>query len=151
MQGNGFKIGCIVAFLALTLYYLYPTIKWQLEQNYIEELSTSEAEQYRSENQEELTDLRSRMLALGLDLQGGMHVTLEIGVPQLILELAGDNADELLNDVIDVAWERTMQSDSDFIDEMVAEFESRDPNARLSRYYRNDAMEINRRSTNQEI
>lgn len=151
MQGNGFKIGCIVAFLALTIYYLYPTLQWNLEQNYIEQLSPSEAAQYQEENQEKLESLRENMLSLGLDLQGGMHVTLEVGVPQLVLELAGDNADELLSDVISTARERSIENNSDFIDEMVAEFESRDPNARLSRYYRNDAMDINRRSTNEEI
>ncbi|MBO6585741.1 MAG: protein translocase subunit SecD [Gracilimonas sp.] len=151
MQGNGFKIGCIVAFLALTIYYLYPTVVWSLEQNYMEELSPSERAQYQEENQQKLEDLRTNTLSLGLDLQGGMHVTLEVGVPQLIRELAGENADQLLNDVIDVAAERSLENDTDFIDEMVAEFESRDPDARLSRYYRNDAMDITRRSTNEEI
>ncbi|MBD3616559.1 MAG: protein translocase subunit SecD [Gracilimonas sp.] len=151
MQGNGFKIGCIVAFLALTIYYLYPTLQWNLEQNYIEQLSPSEAAQYEEENQEKLESLRENILSLGLDLQGGMHVTLEVGVPQLVLELAGDNADELLSDVISTASERSIENNSDFIDEMVAEFESRDPDARLSRYYRNDAMDITRRSTNEEI
>ncbi|MGN8226262.1 protein translocase subunit SecD [Gracilimonas sp. BCB1] len=151
MQGNGFKIGCIVAFLALTIYYLYPTVVWSLEQNYMEELSPSERAQYQEEEQQKLEDLRTNTLSLGLDLQGGMHVTLEVGVPQLIRELAGENADQLLNDVIDVAAERSLENDSDFIDEMVAEFESRDPDARLSRYYRNDAMDITRRSTNDEI
>ncbi|WP_103665395.1 protein translocase subunit SecD [Gracilimonas amylolytica] len=151
MQGNGFKIGTIVAFLALTIYYLYPTVQYQLEQNYIEDLSASEAAQYTEENAEKLENLRSNILSLGLDLQGGMHVTLEVGVPQLIRELAGENADELLNDVIDVADQRSIENNSDFIDEMVAEFESRDPDARLSRYYRNDAMDITRRSTNEEI
>lgn len=151
MQGNGFKIGCIVAFLALTIYYLYPTVVWSLEQNYMEELSPSERAQYQEEEQQKLEDLRTRTLSLGLDLQGGMHVTLEVGVPQLIRELAGENADQLLNDVIDVAAERSLENDSDFIDEMVAEFESRDPDARLSRYYRNDAMDITRRSSNEEI
>jgi preprotein translocase subunit SecD len=151
MQGNGFKIGTIVAFLALTIYYLYPTVQYQLEQNYIEDLSPSEAAQYTEENAEKLENLRSNILSLGLDLQGGMHVTLEVGVPQLIRELAGENADQLLNDVIDVADQRALENNSDFIDEMVAEFESRDPDARLSRYYRNDAMDITRRSTNEEI
>ncbi len=151
MQGNGFKIGCIVAFLALTIYYLYPTVVWSLEQNYMEELSPSERAQYQEEEQQKLEDLRTNTLSLGLDLQGGMHVTLEVGVPQLIRELAGENADQLLNDVIDVAAERSLENDTDFIDEMVAEFESRDPDARLSRYYRNDAMDITRRSTNEEI
>ncbi|MAO63971.1 MAG: protein translocase subunit SecD [Balneola sp.] len=151
MQGNGFKIGSIVAFLALTIFYLYPSIQWGLEQNYIDSLSPSEAAQYQEENREKLESLRENTLSLGLDLQGGMHVTLEVGVPQLMRELAGDNADELLHDVIDVAAQRSLENDTDFIDEMVAEFESRDANARLSRYYRNDAMDITRRSTNEEI
>lgn len=151
MQGNGFKIGCIVAFLALTLYYLTPTIQWTLEQNYIEELSTSEASQYKEDNAQKLEDLRENILSLGLDLQGGMHVTLEVGVPQLIRELAGEDADELLIGVIETAKERALEDDTDFINEMVAEFEARDPEARLSRYYRNDAMDITRRSTNDEI
>lgn len=151
MQGNGFKIGSIVAFLALTLYYLLPTLQYSLEQNYIDELSPSEAAQYKEDNQEKLDDLRENILSLGLDLQGGMHVTLEVGVPQLVLELAGENADELLRSVIRTADERALENDSDFIDEMVSEFESRDPDARLSRYYRNDAMNITRRSSNAEI
>ncbi|MEX0844136.1 MAG: protein translocase subunit SecD [Balneolaceae bacterium] len=151
MQGNGLKIGFIVAFLGLTLYYLLPTIQWSLEQNYIEDLSPSEAAQYEEENREKLENLRENILSLGLDLQGGMHVTLEVGVPQLVLELADENADELLTSVIQVAHERSIGSGADFIDEMVSEFEARDPDARLSRYYRNDAMNITRRSSNDEI
>lgn len=151
MQGNGFKVGTIVAFLALTIYYLWPTLQWNLEQNYIEELSPDEAAQYEEQNREKLQSIRDNILSLGLDLQGGMHVTLEVGIPQLVQELAGDNADELLREVIDTAEERSIESGTDFIDEMVAEFESRDPDARLSRYYRNDAMDITRRSTNEEI
>ncbi|MEX2363636.1 MAG: protein translocase subunit SecD [Balneolaceae bacterium] len=151
MQDNGFKIGAIVAFLALTIYYLIPTIQWSLEQNYIEGLSSSDAAQYTTENQEKLANLRENTLKLGLDLQGGMSVTMEVGVPQLIRELAGDDADELLVGVIETASERSIENDTDFIDEMASEFEARDPNARLSRYYRNDALEITRRSTNDEI
>lgn len=151
MQGNGFKIGSIVAFLALSIYYLLPTIQWSLEQRYMEDLSPSELEQYVADNEQKHGMLREKSLSLGLDLQGGMHITMEVGVPQLIQELAGDNADALLREVIDVARERALQNNSDFIDEMVNEFVARDPNARLSRYYRNDALDITRRSTNAEI
>ncbi len=151
MQGNGFKIGSIVAFLAITLWYLLPTIQYSLEQNYMDDLSPSETVQYKEENKQKLENLRSKILSLGLDLQGGMHVTLEVGFPRLVKELAGDNADQLLDDVIDTAHEKSLQNNTDFITEMVAEFESRDPDARLSRYYRNDAMDITRRSSNDEI
>lgn len=151
MQGNGFKIGSIVAFLALTIWYLLPTIQYSLEQSYIEDLSASEKAQYMEAESQKLERLRENTLSLGLDLQGGMHVTLEVGTPQLIRELAGDDADTLLIGVINEARATALENDSDFIDEMVAEFEQRDANARLSRYYRNDAMNITRRSTNEEI
>ncbi|MFN1834638.1 protein translocase subunit SecD [Balneola sp. MJW-20] len=151
MQGNGLKIGFIIAFLVLTTWYLIPSIQWSLEQNYIEELSTSEAAQYREDNAAKLQDLRDNKLSLGLDLQGGMHVTLEVGTAQLIQELAGEDRDSLLTNVIQEARTNAIEQDLDFIDEMVRIFEERDPNARLSRYYRNDAMNITRRSTNQEI
>lgn len=151
MKGNGFKIGTIVFFLGLTLWYLLPTIQWTLEQRYIDGMPEAERIAYEEENRAKLQNLRERSLSLGLDLQGGMHVTLEVGTPQLLLELAGDFADDTLEEVIGVAAERSFEQRTDLIDELVAEYESRDPNARLSRYYRSDSENITRRSTNAEI
>ncbi|MGM0546411.1 MAG: protein translocase subunit SecD [Bacteroidota bacterium] len=151
MKGNGFKVGAIVAFLALTLYYLWPTVVNMLEQNYIEDLPEAERVEYVEENEQRLQELRENSLALGLDLQGGMHVTLEVGTAQFLKELAGDNADDTLIEVVDVAQERSVENNSDLIDEMLDEFEERNPDARLSRYYRSDAEDITRRSENEEI
>jgi preprotein translocase subunit SecD len=80
-----------------------------------------------------------------------MHVTLEVGTPQLILELAGSNRDNELDEVVQLAQEVAEENDTDFIDEMQLEFERRDPDARLSRYYRSESQDITRRSTNDEI
>ncbi len=151
MQGNGFKIGVIIAFLALTLYYLYPTIIWNLEQRQMSELNEADRAQYEQDNAGKLSSLRENILSLGLDLQGGMHVTLEVGTPQLILELAGQDRDALLNEVVAEARTTSNENDTDFIDEMVEAFEARDANARLSRYYRSDSDDITRRSNNQEV
>lgn len=151
MQGNGTKIVFIVAFLAISIYYLWPTAAFHLEQNYMESLPQAERAQYMEENRGHIQNLRENSLSLGLDLQGGMHVTMEVGTPQLVRELAGEYADSTLINVINEAEERALQNDTDFIDEMVQVFEERDPNARLSRYYRSDAENINRRSTNEEI
>lgn len=115
------------------------------------ELNDTDRTQYELDNAEKLDNLRENILSLGLDLQGGMHVTLEVGTPQLILELAGDDRDALLNEVVAEARQTALDSDTDFIDELVNSFESRDANARLSRYYRSDADNINRRSSNEEI
>jgi len=151
MKGNGVKIGFIVFFLGLTLWYLFPTIQLILEERYIENMPDAERIAYQEENYAKLQNLRERSLSLGLDLQGGMHVTLEIGTSQLLIELADDFADESLEEVVSIAAERAFEQRTDLIDEFVAEFESRDPNARLSRYYRSDAENITRRSTNEEI
>lgn len=151
MKGNGTKIGFIVAFLAITLWYLWPTAVNLLEQNYIEDLPEAERAEYVEENTQRLQDLRQNSLSLGLDLQGGMHVTLEVGTAQFLKELAGDNADTTLTNVVDAAKQQSRENDTDLIVEMVQEFQQRYPDGRLSRYYRSDADNITRRSTNEEI
>ena len=77
MQGNGFKLSIIAAFFALTLFYLYPTIIWNLEQRQMSTFTEEERTQYEMDNAEKLSTLKENILSLGLDLQGGMHVTLE--------------------------------------------------------------------------
>ncbi|MEX0646446.1 MAG: protein translocase subunit SecD [Balneolaceae bacterium] len=150
-QNNGFKIGMIVLFLGMTIWYLFPTIQWNLEQRHMENMAETDRIQYQSENLEKLQSLQERTLSLGLDLQGGMYVTLEVGTPQLVLELAGDFADDNLEEIINTARDRAFEQNSDFVDEFIAEFESRDSEAMLSRYYRSDAENITRLSTNSEI
>ncbi len=151
MSGNGTKIGFIVVFLAISIYYLIPTIQYGLEQRAIEDLPPAEQEQYLEENRQKLSDLRENIISLGLDLQGGIHVTLEVGTPQLVLELANDSRDTLLENVVSAARERAIEEGGDFLTEFQNEFQNRDPNARLSRYYRSDSQNITRRSTNEEV
>ena len=151
MKGNGTKIGFIIAFLALTIFYLWPTVVNMLEQNYVEDLPEAERAEYVEENAQRLQELRQNSLSLGLDLQGGMHVTLEVGTAQFLKELAGENADTTLVNVIDDAKQRALANNTDFIEEMVQLFEQRYPDGRLSRYYRSDTENITRRSTNEEI
>lgn len=151
MQGNGTKIGFIVAFLAISIYYLWPTVALTLERNYIESLPEAERVEYKEENAQRLQNLRKNSLSLGLDLQGGMHVTLEVGTATLMKELAGQAIDSTLINVIEEARQQALKKDTDLIDEMVKEFEERYPNGRLSRYYRSEAENITRRSTNEEI
>ena len=151
MKGNGTKIGFIVAFLAMSIYYLWPTVANTLEQNYIAGLPEAERAAYLEENAQRLQNLRSESLSLGLDLQGGMNVTLQVETPQLMLELAGDYADDELEAIVDAADQRAIENNTDFIEELVAIFEERNPDGRLSRYYRSDSESITRRSSNDEI
>lgn len=150
-QNYGFRVGVIVLFLGLTLYYLFPTIRWSLEQRHMDSMTESERTQYEIENRVKLQNLETKALSLGLDLQGGMYVTLEVGTAQLVSDLAGEFSDDFLEEVIELARIRAIEQNTSFIDEFVDEFESRDPNAMLSRYFRSDASNITRRSPNSEV
>ncbi|MEL6593731.1 MAG: hypothetical protein AAFQ68_26760, partial [Bacteroidota bacterium] len=50
-----------------------------------------------------------RSFTLGLDLQGGMFVTLEIGVEELLKKLAGNSKDADFNAAIECATERSAE------------------------------------------
>ncbi|MBP3191360.1 protein translocase subunit SecD [Natronogracilivirga saccharolytica] len=151
MKGNGTKLAFIVAFLAMTIYYLFPSFQYWLEMRNIDNMPEEERIVYLEENEARIEGMREKILTLGLDLQGGMHVTLELATNQLMRELASEYADDEFDDVMSVAYQRSRDNNSDVINEFVEAFEERDPNARLSRYFRSDADNITRRSSNSEI
>jgi preprotein translocase subunit SecD len=150
-QNNTTKLVLVLAFLALSIYYLQFTVRNVLQNRYIDSLEGQARIDYIEQNQESINNLRERTLNLGLDLQGGMHVALEIRTPQLLIDLANEGTDSLLINSIGAADLASVANNTDIIDEFVTEFESRDSEARLSRYYRNDGLNITRRSTNAEI
>ncbi len=150
MQGNGFKIFLTVVFLVLTGYYLYPSVQTYFINKKLNSLEGEELAAYERENFERIQSVRERSLKLGLDLLGGMHVGLEVEVEALIRELATD-VDPTFDSVLQAAAERARSEDMNVIDAFVQEFESRDPQARLSRYFRNPDRDITRRSTNEQI
>lgn len=151
MNGISNKLLATMAFLLLSAWYLIPTVRFQLEQRQIDSLPEVEQQMYLEENKGKLIKLKEDRLNLGLDLQGGMHVALEVGTDRLLLELASDFSDSLLVNVVREASQISNDNDTDLIDEMVRLFTERDENARLSRYYRSDAQGITRRSTNEEV
>jgi preprotein translocase subunit SecD len=151
MQGNGFKIFLTVFFLVLSGYYLYPSGQKYFLNQEMEAMSEDERQAFENENLVRIRSVDEKSLNLGLDLLGGMHVALEVRVDALVRELATD-LDETFEDVLRAASEVSNAStDGDFIQVFVDEFESRDADARLSRYFRNEAAGITRRSTNAEV
>ncbi|HIG74591.1 MAG TPA: protein translocase subunit SecD [Bacteroidetes bacterium] len=151
MQGNGFKISAVLAFVLLSLYYLFPTVQRTLDEREIAAMSEDEATAYREANYDDLQATRERSLNLGLDLQGGMHVTLEVGAAALIRELADDRTDETFDEALRIAQEQSLESRDNFVDLFVAAIEDVRPNTRLARYFRNASDEINARSSNDEV
>jgi len=149
MQGNGFKIASVIFFLALSAWYLIPSARSLYYNQKLEALPEEEQDTYRQENYSTLRNVQEKALKLGLDLQGGMHVTLEVGLGQLLRELADDRRDETFDEVLQAAIARADVEDNSLINVFVQEFEARDANARLSRYFRSD--DIGRRASNDEV
>lgn len=150
MQGNGLKIFLTVFFLGLSVYYLYPSMQNYLIERKLEQLEGEELRTYEEENAQKIRNVREEALSLGLDLQGGMHVTLEVRTDALIRELAVDT-DETFDEVLQAATTKSDQRGISIIEAFVSEFEERDPNARLSRYFRNADAGITRRSSNADV
>lgn len=144
------KVGLTIFFLVLSGYYLYPTFQGYFMDRTANNLPEAERVEWERENAAKIRTVNEKALKLGLDLQGGMHVTLEVRVDALIDALATDQ-DEVFQTVLVEARDEAFASGGSVIDAFVANFEARDPNMRLSRYFRNEPAGITRRSTNAEV
>jgi len=151
MSGNRLKIFAIVAFLGISLYYLFPTVKAYRQQQQLTAMTPEARQAYLDEHYEEVVDTRARALNLGLDLQGGMHVTIEVGVDALLRELAEGRTDEVFDSAIASARQEARTSRRGFVDLFVAAMEAEQPGTRLSRYFRNRDAGITVRSSNNEV
>jgi len=151
MQNNGLRIAAIAAFLVISLWKLFPTVQNALNQRDLAAMDSTQAAQYREDNAERLRRTQEQSLNLGLDLQGGMHVTLEVGAGALLTELADDRADDVFEQAIQTANERARTSRDSYVSLFVAAVAEQDPQRLLARYFRNSSSEITARSTNDEV
>lgn len=77
-------------------------------------------------------ECKDREINLGLDLQGGMNVTLEVSVVDLIRAMANHSTDPTFNAAIEKAIEMQKNSQEDFVTLFGKAFKSIDPNAKLA-------------------
>ena len=77
-------------------------------------------------------DAKEREINLGLDLKGGMNVTLEVSVKDIVNALAGHSQDPTFVQAMQLATERQEKSEGDFVTLFGEAFEEVDPNARLA-------------------
>lgn len=99
-------------------------------------------------------EVKERELNLGLDLRGGMNVTLEISVSEIVRALAGNSQDPTFQ----VAMENAIQEQrdgnrDDFVDIFGETFTEADPNASLAAIFATPEMRdrINFNSTNEQV
>ena len=96
---------------------------------------------------------KQRELALGLDLEGGMSVTMQISLSELVKKLSNNNPDVVFNQALVNAQVDTKTSQSDYITLFVDEYEKLNPNGKLAPIFstkdNQDHLKFN--ATNSEV
>lgn len=100
-----------------------------------------------------LKDVREREIGLGLDLKGGMNITMEVSVPDIIRALSGYSQDVTFNKAMTIAIEKEKSSTKDFVDLFAESFKQVDPNAKLASIFTTVELkdQINFNSTNEQV
>lgn len=75
---------------------------------------------------------KEQELNLGLDLQGGMSVTLEVGLDGLIRSMSNNPKDANLNKALELAVQRRANSNADFISLFVDAYKELNPTGKLA-------------------
>jgi SecD/SecF fusion protein len=98
-------------------------------------------------------ECKEREINLGLDLKGGMNVTLEVSVVEMIRSLANYSMDTTFNQAINLAREYQKDSQEDFVTLFGRAFEDIDPNGRLAAIFSTREMRgrIDYNSTNEDV
>lgn len=151
MQGNGFKIFAVAALLLISLWQLFPTIQNTLNNRELAAMDSTSRAAYEADHYDDLLKTREESLKLGLDLQGGMHVTLEVGTGALLKELAEGRSDETFDNALAKASEEAKTSDQDFVSLFTDALDEERDGTRLARYFRNSDAGITARSDNNDV
>jgi SecD/SecF fusion protein len=77
-------------------------------------------------------EIKETELGLGLDLQGGMHVTLEVSPVEIVKGLAGNPKDPGFNQAVDEAREAAKTSTEKYVDLFYSAWQSNNPGRQLS-------------------
>ena len=97
-------------------------------------------------------ECKGNEINLGLDLKGGMSATLEISVPDLVLDLAGNTKSQTFRVPFDKANERTNLGEGNFIDLFVEEYEIANPGVSMANlFHMHNQDELAANATNDEV
>lgn len=98
-------------------------------------------------------EIKETELNLGLDLQGGMHVTLEVSPVEIIKGLSGNSQDEAFNAALTNARQAVKGTALNFVDEFYKAFQKEAPGRKISEVFVTTANKdrISLKSSDQEV
>ena len=100
-----------------------------------------------------LKECREKEINLGLDLKGGMNVTMEVSVPDILNALSGYNTTDNFKQAMALAKERQKSSQTDFVTLFIQAYKELDPNAQLASVFSTFELKekVTLTSTNEEV
>jgi SecD/SecF fusion protein len=98
-------------------------------------------------------DCKSRQLNLGLDLKGGMNVTMEISLVDLLRSMSGNSKDINFNKALQLASEKQKSSQADYLTLFFESYKELAPESRLAAIFatKENQGRINFNSTDEEV
>ncbi len=98
-------------------------------------------------------DSKEKEINLGLDLKGGMNVTLEVSVVDVIKSLSGYSKDSVFLAALERANQYQKAGEADFVGLFARSFNEIDPNARLATIFATLELKdkVRPNSTNEEV
>ncbi len=97
-------------------------------------------------------ECKEKEINLGLDLKGGMNVTLEISMVDILKTMSGHSSDSTFNKAINLAVQKHKNSKSDFVTLFAESFKEVDPNAKLAAIFGFELKDkIKANATNEEV
>lgn len=121
------------------------------ETNYLDSISSETVYNFLGLRKYTYREVKEREINLGLDLKGGMNVTLEVSVVDIIRSLSNYSNDSAFVAAIEMA--KKMPPSEDFISRFGKAFETIAPNARLAAIFNTVELRdrINFNSTNADV
>jgi len=119
------KFILILIVLIGAVYLLYPTYKYS-------SLSDEQKDALKLDNSKDFFELKNKSINLGLDLQGGMHVVLEVDIKELLDKLA-KNKTAAFTEALNEAQAEVTESDENFINVFNRKLKNKDLN--IARFY----------------
>ncbi len=125
----------------------------QKEQTYLDSMSSEVVYNLLGLRKYTFKEVKELELGLGLDLKGGMNVTLEVKVVDLIKSLSNYSKDSTFNAALRLATEKQENSQDDFVTLFGQAFEQIAPNGKLASVFNTLELkdQIKYNSTNAEV
>lgn len=167
MQSKGAVKFLAILFAIICLYHLsFTLVTWRQEKSALEATSgdplkykayldslSSQTVYNLGIKKYTYQECKEKEINLGLDLKGGMNVTMEVGVQDLVRNMSNNPNDATLNKAIETAMQMQQNSQEDFVTLFGRAFDQVAPNQKLAALYTTMDLQsrVNFNSTNPEV